>query len=84
MDLEKVKAIQEWKTPANVNMLHSFLELANYYRWFVVQYTKTAVPLQKLLKKYVTWDWNIECEVAFQGLKYAMMWDLVLALFDIF
>ena len=32
MDLEKVKAIQEWKTPISVKELRSFLGLTNYYR----------------------------------------------------
>lgn len=35
MDLEKVRAIQEWKVPKNVTELRSFFGLANYYRKFV-------------------------------------------------
>ncbi|KAL5579059.1 hypothetical protein UlMin_011501 [Ulmus minor] len=45
MDMKKVKAIQEWKTPANVRELRSFLGLANYYRRFVDEYSKTVAPL---------------------------------------
>ncbi|KAL5538139.1 hypothetical protein UlMin_044217 [Ulmus minor] len=60
MDMKKVRAIQEWKTPANVKELRSFLGLANYYRRFVEEYSKTAAPLTELLKKGVTWDWGIE------------------------
>ncbi|KAL5580325.1 hypothetical protein UlMin_012767 [Ulmus minor] len=61
MDMKKVRAIQEWKTPANDKELHSFLGLANYYRWFVEEYSKTVAPLAELLKKGVTWDWGIIC-----------------------
>ncbi|KAL5544705.1 hypothetical protein UlMin_008489 [Ulmus minor] len=73
MDMKKVRAIQEWKTPANVKELRSFLGLANYYRRFVEEYSKTAAPLIELLKKGVTWDWGIVCEATFQELKNAMM-----------
>ncbi|KAL5582147.1 hypothetical protein UlMin_014589 [Ulmus minor] len=83
MDMKKVRAIQEWKTPANVKELRLFLGLANYYRRFVEEYSKMAAPLTELLKKGVTWEWAIVCEAAFQELKNAMMQDPVLALPDI-
>ncbi|KAJ7963973.1 Retrotransposon protein, putative, Ty3-gypsy subclass [Quillaja saponaria] len=51
MDLDKVKAIQEWKTPTSVTELRSFLGLANYYRQFVEGYSMRAVLLTELLKK---------------------------------
>lgn len=44
MDMDKVKAIQEWKAPTNVSELRSFLELANYYRRFVEGYSRRAAP----------------------------------------
>ena len=31
VDLEKVKAVSEWKQPMNVTEIHSFLGLAGYY-----------------------------------------------------
>ena len=83
MDLEKVRAIQEWKTPTNVKELRSFLGLANYYRRFVSGYSKKATPLTELLKKGVVWAWNEKCAEAFQSLKEAMMEDPVLALPDV-
>ncbi|KAL5554916.1 hypothetical protein UlMin_037152 [Ulmus minor] len=80
MDMKKVRAIQEWKTPTNVKELCSFLGLANCYRQFVEDYSKMVAPLTELLKKGVTWDWGIVCEAAFQELKNAMMRDPILAL----
>ncbi|KAL5544161.1 hypothetical protein UlMin_007945 [Ulmus minor] len=65
MDMKKVRAIQEWKTPANVKELRSFLGLANYYRRFLEEYSKTVAPLTELLKNCVTWDWGIVCKAAF-------------------
>lgn len=64
MDPAKVQAIQEWQPPTNVSELRSFLGLANYYRKFVIDYSKIALPLTELLKKSKTWDWAGECQSA--------------------
>ena len=56
MDIKKVRAIQEWKIPVDVKELRLFLKLANYYRLFVKEYSKTAELLIELIKKGVTWD----------------------------
>ena len=64
MDPAKVQAIQEWQPPTNVSELRSFLGLANYYRKFVIDYSKIALPLTELLKKSQTWDWAGECQSA--------------------
>ena len=83
IDLEKVRAIQEWKAPTKLKELRSFLGLANYYRRFVEGYSRRATPLTKLLKKGVTWTWIDRCVEAFKSLKEAMMRDLVLTLPDV-
>nr|XP_048328521.1 uncharacterized mitochondrial protein AtMg00860-like [Ziziphus jujuba var. spinosa] len=83
MDMEKVKAIQKWKTPANVKELRPLLGLANYYHRFVKGYSKKTTPFTELLKKDVPWEWGEECQVAFKELKEAMMSDPVLALPDV-
>ena len=83
MDLEKVRAIQEWRTPTNVKELRSFLKLANYYKQFVECYSRKATPLTELLKKGVTWEWTNKYQEAFDELKTSMMKGLVLALPDI-
>ena len=54
MDLEKVRAIQEWRTPINVKELRSFLGLTNYYKQFVEGYSRNGALLTELLKKGVT------------------------------
>ncbi|KAJ7975820.1 Retrotransposon protein, putative, Ty3-gypsy subclass [Quillaja saponaria] len=83
MDLDKVKAIQEWKTPTSVIELRSFLGLANYYRRFVEGYSRKAAPLTELLKKGTVWHWGEPCQTAFEDMKLAMINDPVLALPDI-
>ncbi|KAJ8763148.1 hypothetical protein K2173_025533 [Erythroxylum novogranatense] len=80
MDPKKVKAIVEWQAPTTVRELRSFLGLANYYRRFIVGYSKKAAPLTDLLKKKQEWCWTGACEEAFGKLKAAISTEPVLKL----
>jgi len=51
MDPKKVQAIVDWPAPRSVKDFRSFLGLANYYRKFIVGYSKRALTLTFLLKK---------------------------------
>ena len=55
MDLVKVKAIIDWPTPKNVKEVQSFLELVNYYRKFILNYSKEAKELLNIAKKEKEW-----------------------------
>ena len=83
MGMGKVKVIKEWQIPKNVKELRSFLGLANYYRRFISGYSKKTTPLTELLKKGVVWNWNKDCEDAFENLKRAVMENPVLTLPDV-
>jgi hypothetical protein len=48
MDLAKVKAIIEWPAPTNVLEVRSFMGLAEYYRWFVEEFSKIENPIMEL------------------------------------
>jgi len=48
---EKIKAIKEWKTPTKVKDVESFLGFANFYRWFIKDFSHITVPLNRLKKK---------------------------------
>ncbi|XP_040937957.1 uncharacterized protein [Gossypium hirsutum] len=82
MDKNKIRAISEWEPPTKVTELRSFLGLANYYRRFVEGYSKITTPLTDMLKKGKVWDWNPECEKAFNQLKQEMTREPVLVLPD--
>ncbi len=56
----KVVAILEIFNPTNVHTLRSFIELCNYYRIYVQDFSTIAHPLYALLKKDVTWTWSDE------------------------
>lgn len=44
VDPEKVKAILDWKPPANVTDVRSFLGMAGYYRRFIEGFSTVAKP----------------------------------------
>ena len=65
----KLRAVEEYPTPANVKSLRSFLGLASYYRRFVRGFSKVASPLNALTRKSVAFVWTPECRKAFEQLK---------------
>ncbi|XP_034695617.1 uncharacterized protein LOC117921767 [Vitis riparia] len=69
VDHSKVEVVQEWQRPTNVFEVRSFLGLARYYRRFVEDFSRIAAPMTWLTRKGVKFDWNEECENAFQKLK---------------
>ena len=48
IDPEKVKAIMDWPVLKNSYEVHSFMELAGYYRRFVEGFSKIAKPITTL------------------------------------
>jgi len=66
----KVEAVLEWKTPASLTEVQSFLGFANFYRHFIQDYSRVARPLTELTKgDKKEWKWNLQVEEAFQELK---------------
>ena len=49
--------------------IRTFLGLAGYYRRFIKDFSKIAVPLTSLTKKGVKYIWSDKCEASFQKLK---------------
>ena len=83
MDGAKVAAIQDRLAPTKVTNLRSFLGLANYYRRFIKGYSKMVCPLTNLLKKERKWEWDAECQDAFQKLKDEITSEPILRLPDL-
>ena len=42
----------------SVKDVQKFLELANYYRWFVKDFVKIARPLYEMTRKETKWSWK--------------------------
>jgi len=51
MEEEKLKGVLEWPTLKCVKDVQKFLELANYYCWFIQGFTSIARSLHNTVKK---------------------------------
>ena len=80
VDPQKVAAVEKWEQPRTVTEVRSFLGLAGYYRRFVKDFSVIALPLTRLTRKYVKFEWDDKCEQSFQQLKYCLTHAPVLAL----
>nr|GFA70689.1 putative reverse transcriptase domain-containing protein [Tanacetum cinerariifolium] len=80
VDPSKIEAVKGWKALKTLTEVHSFLELAGYYRRFIEKFYKIAKSLVILTQKCKTFDWGGEQELAFQTLKDKLCNALGLAL----
>ncbi|GFT02342.1 retrovirus-related Pol polyprotein from transposon 297 [Trichonephila clavipes] len=73
-DKEKIKAIQNLQAPTTEKQLRSALRLCNFYRQYIPNFAKIALPLTELTKKKVPNEilWSKEAENAFKELKTAL------------
>ncbi|RDY10469.1 Retrovirus-related Pol polyprotein from transposon 17.6, partial [Mucuna pruriens] len=69
VDKAKIDIITSLPNPASVREVRSFLGHAGFYRRFIKNFSKTALPLSKLLQKDVEFVFNKECIQAFEELK---------------
>ncbi|KAF1335621.1 Pol protein, partial [Globisporangium splendens] len=80
VDPEKVKAIDDWPVPQNVNQLRQWLGLANYLHKYTRNYAALVQSLTQLLKKDVEWKWSRDHQTAFEEVKRSLREAPVLAL----
>jgi hypothetical protein len=83
VDPGKVRDVLDWKPPTSVTQVHSFLGLAGYYRWFILNFSKILKPITELLKKGNKYGWSQDYDEAFKTLKKLLMTSPVLAQPDI-
>jgi hypothetical protein len=69
VDPSKVREVLEWKPPATVSEIRSFLGLAGYYHRFIPNFSKITKPITELLKKGNKYLWSETCDEAFKHLK---------------
>ena len=72
VDPEKTKAVQNWPVPKNVKEVRSFIGLCSYMRRFIAGFSSVCKPLHLLTQKDHRFEWNEECQVAFETLKTAL------------
>ena len=69
LDKGKVDIIQSLPYPTSVREVRSFLGHAGFYRRFIKDFSKIALPLCKLLQKDVAFEFDEACKKAFDRLK---------------
>jgi hypothetical protein len=72
MDPVKVAGVAEWPQPTNKREVQSFLGFANFYRWFIKDFSHHARPLFNLTRNDQKWKWDLPETIAFQKLKEAI------------
>jgi len=55
MEKDKVERVLKWPTPQCVRDVRKFLGLTNYYRCFVKNFAKVALPMNQLTRKDEKW-----------------------------
>ncbi|GJY71712.1 reverse transcriptase domain-containing protein [Tanacetum coccineum] len=69
VDKAKKDVISKLPPPTNIKGVRSFLGHAGFYRRFIKDFSKIARPLTKLLEKDTPFEFNDECQKAFESLK---------------
>ncbi|PIL28411.1 hypothetical protein GSI_08445 [Ganoderma sinense ZZ0214-1] len=85
MDPKKLSTIADWPVPTSVKEVQSFLGFANFYRRFIDNYAKMALPLHALTKKAsrdAPFVWSSEANDAFAALRGAILSEPVLFHFN--
>ena len=69
VDDSKINSVVEWPVPTFQTEVRSFLGLAGYYRRFIQDFSKIAMPLTQLTRKDLPFEWSEQCQKAFELLK---------------
>ena len=82
MEQEKIRTVLEWKEPTTVKEVQSFLGSANFFRHFIQGNSKLTRSLTDLTKKSEKFNWQAECQEAFDMLKKRFTFAPILRHFD--
>ncbi|GKE26681.1 reverse transcriptase domain-containing protein, partial [Tanacetum coccineum] len=69
VDKAEIDIISRLPPPTNIKGIRSFLGHAGFYRRFFKDFSKIARPLTKLLEKDAPFEFDDECQKAFESLK---------------
>ncbi|KAI3808947.1 hypothetical protein L1987_24910 [Smallanthus sonchifolius] len=82
VDPSKIVAVKDWSSSKMPSEIRSFLGLAGYYRRFIENFSRIALPMKKLTRKETKFVWGSEQESAFRLLKEKLTKAPVLSLPD--
>jgi hypothetical protein len=69
VDLAKIVVIVNLPPPKSMHQLRDTLGHTCHYRKFINRYAQINVPIEKLLKKDIKFQWNDECQQSMDILK---------------
>ncbi|CAM8934263.1 unnamed protein product [Rhodiola kirilowii] len=72
VDKAKIDLIMSLPYPSDQRGVKSFLGHAGFYRRFLQDFSKRALPLSRLLQKDVSFEFTVECQAAFDDIKAAL------------
>jgi hypothetical protein len=79
VDPTKVQEVLDWKASTLVHEVRCFLGLAGYYHHFILDFSKIAKQMTRLLQKNGKFMWTPECEAAFHTLRTLLTSAAILA-----
>jgi len=82
VDPAKITVIPNLDVSRSVKQLCATLGHTGYYRKFIKGYAQVTAPMEKLLKKDVTFYWNEDCQNSLYVLKGKMVNVLILVFLD--
>ena len=65
VDKEKIELTSKVPSPTNVKTVRQFLRHAGFYRRFIMDFSKIARLLYKLLEKDAKFMWDKDCQRSF-------------------
>ena len=58
VDESKISSVVDWPVSTSQTEVRSFLGLAGYYRRFIQDFSKIAMPLTQLTRKDLPFEWS--------------------------
>ncbi|KAL3210024.1 hypothetical protein MRX96_037503 [Rhipicephalus microplus] len=81
LDESRVAAVEKFEPHRNAKKLYSFLQFANHYRKFILEFAKVTHKLRHLLTKDVPFVWTDAHEATVHTIKHALKNPPILASF---
>jgi hypothetical protein len=78
VDKAKIETVEKLPPPTNIKSLRRFLGHAEFYRRFIMDFSKITKPLTRLLQKDMEYEFDEECLHAFRVLKQSLISALIM------
>ena len=73
IDPEKVACLRDWEYPETVQAVRSYLGFCGFYRQFIRDFAKIALPMTVLTRPTVPWNFTEEYKAAFDLLRNKLL-----------